>query len=198
MIPYMRANLSLKRRSLADADAVIAVSSADRARSADRGARAGATRIEMIPNPVDVAGIRAQAARARAATARPIRALRRQARAEQGRRRSCWRPSSARVSTGRSSSSATAPSGRDSKRPRDGRDATSGSRAGCPARTYWRGCGTRRCWCFRRTAPSRSAACCSKRARSACRSPRWTPAARRHRRPRGDRPAVTLGERPRR
>ena len=32
----------------------------------------------------------------------------------------------------------------------------------------------RRCWCFRHTAPSRSAACCSRRRPWACPSPRWT------------------------
>lgn len=63
LIPYMRANLSLKRRSLAAADAVIAVSGAIARDLRARAPELGATRIEMIPNPVDVAGIRAQAER---------------------------------------------------------------------------------------------------------------------------------------
>ena len=60
-IPYMRSNLRVKRRALADADAVIAVSSAI---AADLGSRTDdlrSTRIEVIPNPVDLEGIRAHA-----------------------------------------------------------------------------------------------------------------------------------------
>jgi glycogen synthase len=63
MIPYMQSNLALKRRTLAEADAVIAVS---RAIARDLRARApelSGTRIETIHNPVDVAGIRAQGER---------------------------------------------------------------------------------------------------------------------------------------
>jgi len=60
-IPYMRANLSLKRASLAAADAVIAVSSAIAADLRRRAPELASTRIEMIHNPVDVAGIRDQA-----------------------------------------------------------------------------------------------------------------------------------------
>ena len=59
MIPYMRANLSEKRGSLARADAVIAVS---RQMAADLSVRAPElknTRIEVIPNPVNVANVRA-------------------------------------------------------------------------------------------------------------------------------------------
>jgi len=59
MIPYMRANLSEKRGSLARADAVIAVS---RQMAADLSVRAPElknTRIEVIPNPVNVAIVRA-------------------------------------------------------------------------------------------------------------------------------------------
>jgi len=58
MIPYMRANLARKRRTLADADAVIAVS---RRIADDLRARAtgfDATRIEIIPNPVNVRALR--------------------------------------------------------------------------------------------------------------------------------------------
>lgn len=64
-IPYMRANLSLKRRSLAGADAVVAVSGAIAADLRARAPELRATRIAMIHNPVDVAAIRAQADPAR-------------------------------------------------------------------------------------------------------------------------------------
>jgi glycosyltransferase involved in cell wall biosynthesis len=61
MIPYMRSNLAAKRTGLARADAVIAVS---RRIAQDLVARAPAlqrTRIEVIPNPVDVGALRDQA-----------------------------------------------------------------------------------------------------------------------------------------
>jgi glycogen synthase len=61
MIPYMRANLARKQRTLADADAVIAVS---RRIADDLRARAPdlhATRIDVIPNPVNVRALRALA-----------------------------------------------------------------------------------------------------------------------------------------
>lgn len=61
MIPYMRANLSLKRRSLGAADAVVAVSGSIARDLRARAPELSATRIETIHNPVDVAGIRAQA-----------------------------------------------------------------------------------------------------------------------------------------
>jgi len=53
-VPYMRANLARKRAGLAGADAVIAVSStiADDLRA--RAPELAATRIETIPNPVDL------------------------------------------------------------------------------------------------------------------------------------------------
>jgi glycosyltransferase involved in cell wall biosynthesis len=63
LIPYMRANLSLKRRSLASADAVVAVSSTIAEDLRERASELCATRLETIPNPVDVAGIRAEAER---------------------------------------------------------------------------------------------------------------------------------------
>jgi len=62
MIPYMRANLAAKRSGLARADAVIAVS---RRIAEDLRARApelAQTRLEVIPNPVNVAALRAVAA----------------------------------------------------------------------------------------------------------------------------------------
>jgi glycosyltransferase involved in cell wall biosynthesis len=61
-IPYMRRNLRLKRETLADADAIIAVS---RQIAADLRARASELRdapIEQIPNPFDVAALRSEAA----------------------------------------------------------------------------------------------------------------------------------------
>jgi glycogen synthase len=58
-IPYMRANLNAKRRGLADASAVIAVSSTIADDLAARAPELAATRLERIPNPVDIAAIRA-------------------------------------------------------------------------------------------------------------------------------------------
>lgn len=63
-IPYMQANLSRKRASLAGADAVVAVSRVIERDLRMRAPELTAARIEMIHNPVDVAGIRAQAERA--------------------------------------------------------------------------------------------------------------------------------------
>jgi glycosyltransferase involved in cell wall biosynthesis len=62
-IPYMRANLQLKRGAVGQADAVIAVS---RRIAVDLRARApemAPTRIEHIPNPFDIAALRQAAAR---------------------------------------------------------------------------------------------------------------------------------------
>jgi glycogen(starch) synthase len=58
LIPYMRRNLSTKRSTLADADAVIAVSSAIARDLRARAPELRHTRIEQIPNAVDVDGIR--------------------------------------------------------------------------------------------------------------------------------------------
>jgi glycosyltransferase involved in cell wall biosynthesis len=58
MIPYMRRNLAAKRSGLAGADAIVAVS---RQIAEDLRARApelSGTRIEVIPNPVNVAALR--------------------------------------------------------------------------------------------------------------------------------------------
>ena len=54
LVPYMAANLRRKRAALAGADAVIAVSSALARDLAARAPELGATRIETIPNPVDI------------------------------------------------------------------------------------------------------------------------------------------------
>ena len=68
MIPYMRANLDRKQTSLAGADAIVAVSTAIAADLKFRAPELRSTRIEIIPNPVDVAGLRHRAA----ATTRPL------------------------------------------------------------------------------------------------------------------------------
>ncbi len=62
LIPYMRANLARKRRGLASADAVIAVSSTIAADLRLRMPEIASTRLEVIPNPVDVTALRARAA----------------------------------------------------------------------------------------------------------------------------------------
>jgi glycogen synthase len=62
MIPYMQANLARKRSGLAAADAVIAVSSTIARDLRARAPELASTRMEIIPNPVDVASVRAAAA----------------------------------------------------------------------------------------------------------------------------------------
>jgi glycosyltransferase involved in cell wall biosynthesis len=62
MIPYMRANLATKRSALARADAVIAVSTRIAADLRARAPELADTRVEVIPNPVDVTALRAAAA----------------------------------------------------------------------------------------------------------------------------------------
>jgi glycosyltransferase involved in cell wall biosynthesis len=56
-IPYMRANLRWKRRALARADAIVAVSSTIGADLAARAPELASRRIEIIPNPVDLSVI---------------------------------------------------------------------------------------------------------------------------------------------
>ena len=68
MIPYMRRNLARKRHGLAGADAVIAVSSTIAADLRARAPELAGVRMEVIPNPVDLRGLRARAA----ASAAPI------------------------------------------------------------------------------------------------------------------------------
>jgi glycogen(starch) synthase len=68
-IPYMRRNLATKRSALAQADAIIAVSSTIAQDLRARAPELADTRIEQIPNPFDVGGIRAAAA----AEGRPLR-----------------------------------------------------------------------------------------------------------------------------
>ncbi len=62
MIPYMRANLAGKRRALAAADAVVAVSEAMARDLWARAPELAGRRMEVIPNPVDVAQLRSTAA----------------------------------------------------------------------------------------------------------------------------------------
>ena len=62
MIPYMRANLARKRKGLAAADAIVAVSSVIAEDLRARAPELAATRMEIIPNPVDVERLRSQAA----------------------------------------------------------------------------------------------------------------------------------------
>ena len=59
MIPYMRGNLARKQRSLAYADAIIAVSTAMARDLRDRAPELREARLEVIPNPVDVVALRA-------------------------------------------------------------------------------------------------------------------------------------------
>jgi glycosyltransferase involved in cell wall biosynthesis len=61
MIPYMRGNLDRKRRGLAAADAIIAVSSTIAADLRARAPEIAGTRLEVIPNAVDIEGLRARA-----------------------------------------------------------------------------------------------------------------------------------------
>lgn len=60
-IPYMQANLAGKRRALGTADALIAVSQRLARDLRARAPELAAVRIEVVPNPVDVAAIRAEA-----------------------------------------------------------------------------------------------------------------------------------------
>jgi glycosyltransferase involved in cell wall biosynthesis len=71
MIPYMRRNLARKREGLAGADAVIAVSSTIAADLRARAPELTGVRIEIIPNPVDIAALRARGARSTAPLASP-------------------------------------------------------------------------------------------------------------------------------
>lgn len=63
MIPYMRANLTGKRRSLSHADAVIAVSRALARALRSRAPALAGLRMEIIPNIVDIASLDEMASR---------------------------------------------------------------------------------------------------------------------------------------
>jgi glycosyltransferase involved in cell wall biosynthesis len=67
-IPYMRRNLAAKRAALARADAIVAVSSAIARDLRVRAPELAGSRLEIIPNPVDVTSI----VRAATAAARPL------------------------------------------------------------------------------------------------------------------------------
>lgn len=62
MIPYMRANLARKRGGLAGADAIIAVSSTIAADLRARAPELASSRMDVIPNAIDIADLRARAA----------------------------------------------------------------------------------------------------------------------------------------
>ena len=62
MIPYMRANLRGKQHGIGAADAIVAVSSTIAADLRARSREIAAARVEVIPNPVDVAALRETAA----------------------------------------------------------------------------------------------------------------------------------------
>lgn len=61
MIPYMRANLAAKRSGLARADAIVAVSQRIAADLRARAPELAHTRMDVIPNPVNVAALRRDA-----------------------------------------------------------------------------------------------------------------------------------------
>lgn len=64
-IPYMRSNLQLKQRDLASADAIVAVSSQVAEYLRARSSQLSRARIEVLPNGVDVAEVRALIAASR-------------------------------------------------------------------------------------------------------------------------------------
>ena len=64
MIPYMRGNLARKRTGLAAADALIAVSSTIAADLRARAPELAKSRMEVIPNPIDVMALRAATVKA--------------------------------------------------------------------------------------------------------------------------------------
>ena len=70
-IPYMTANLKRKRQALAEADAVVAVSRRLAAEIRGRAPELADTRLEVIPNPVDVDGMTREAASLAAPLAEP-------------------------------------------------------------------------------------------------------------------------------
>ena len=57
LIPYMRRNLATKRRMLAQADAVVAVSTTIGRDLRERAPELSQTRLEIIPNPVNMSGL---------------------------------------------------------------------------------------------------------------------------------------------
>jgi glycosyltransferase involved in cell wall biosynthesis len=70
-IPYMRRNLATKRSALAQADAIVAVSTTIAQDLRARAPELAATRIEQIPNPFDLSAIRTVATAQRRPLAGP-------------------------------------------------------------------------------------------------------------------------------
>ena len=70
-IPYMRGNLRRKQYALARADAIVAVSSTIARDLASRSDLLRHARIEVVPNPVDISGVRAAAAGTKAPLGEP-------------------------------------------------------------------------------------------------------------------------------
>lgn len=71
MIPYMRGNLARKRRGLAAADAILAVSSTMAADLKARAPEIAGTRMAIVPNPVNVTALVDRAAGMRSPMAGP-------------------------------------------------------------------------------------------------------------------------------
>jgi glycosyltransferase involved in cell wall biosynthesis len=71
LIPYMRSNLRRKRLAVSHADAVIAVSTTMAADLRARAPELARSRIEIIPNPLDVEGLRAAASACEPPLAQP-------------------------------------------------------------------------------------------------------------------------------
>jgi glycosyltransferase involved in cell wall biosynthesis len=71
LVPYMRGNLQRKQQALGLADAVVAVSTVMARDLRERSHALDAVRMDVIPNPVDVAGLREMAARTTAPVAGP-------------------------------------------------------------------------------------------------------------------------------
>ena len=71
MIPYMRSNLAAKRSGLARADAIIAVSHRIAADLVERAPELSRARIEVIPNAVNVAALRAVSGEPEAGSGKP-------------------------------------------------------------------------------------------------------------------------------
>ena len=156
---------------LAAADAIVAVSTTIAADLRARAPEIAATRLEIIPNPVDVAGLRAKAAAAAPPVAGPYALYLGKLAPNKG---TAHLVDVARRARPRMA----ARGGRRRSRTRRHRGAGQGVRARRPLRRMGRsgrrrspGSRTHLCSSFRRAAPSRSAACSSRRVRSGCQSP---------------------------
>jgi glycosyltransferase involved in cell wall biosynthesis len=148
MIPYMRANLARKRGGLAAADAIVAVSTAIASDLRARAPELAGARIETIPNAIDVADIRTRARASRPPMSGPYALYLGKHAPNKGTQHL--------VDIARRADS---PAGPTATPPRPG--------SRMP-----------RSWFSLHAAPNRSAAYCSRPARSASRSPPCSPAAR--------------------